>query len=115
MQILTQLWSIQKWLRSQKTFQFYSSSILIVYDARRLHQLIDSQKRSSGSFCDKKSLNKSWPTSPTTPDDKKMNFNAKFENNGGNCGNGVGSGTFFYKKLQRNHSTNNDYEKVSVF
>jgi 1D-myo-inositol-tetrakisphosphate 5-kinase/inositol-polyphosphate multikinase len=78
-----------------------------VYDARRLHQIIDGEKRSSGVNCDKGS-NKSWPASPTTPDFKK---NVKWENSNGNCGSGAAPGAFFYKKLQRTHSASNDYEK----
>lgn len=94
-------------MRAQKTFQFYSSSILIVYDARRLRQIVESQKRDK---------NKSWPSSPTSPDDKKGVI-IKGQSNGYGSESSYGSGgsspnKHHYKKLQRCHSNDNNYEKV---
>lgn len=42
--ILVQLWAIQKWMRVQKKFKFYSSSILIAYDCRKLKQFMEQKK-----------------------------------------------------------------------
>ncbi|EFA08152.1 inositol polyphosphate multikinase [Tribolium castaneum] len=38
-QFLASLWRIQMWARKQRTYHFYSSSLLLVYDARRLREL----------------------------------------------------------------------------
>ncbi|XP_045478524.1 inositol polyphosphate multikinase [Harmonia axyridis] len=40
MQILAPLWRIQKWARTQRRFQLYSSSILIAYDSKRLKECL---------------------------------------------------------------------------
>ena len=124
--ILTNLWAIQKWMKSQTVFQFFSSSILIVYDARKLRKIIETQKRQSAS------LNNS------------MNM-LEISNGGGNSptgnspggsfgdlsvasGNKRNSGSFgetlkelaksppkaVYKKIQRSHSSTNNYETVRV-
>ncbi|XP_056634145.1 inositol polyphosphate multikinase [Diorhabda carinulata] len=37
-QFLASLWQIQYWARNQRQFRLYSSSILLVYDARRLRE-----------------------------------------------------------------------------
>lgn len=39
-QILASLWRIQQWARKQNKYRFYSSSILFVYDARRLKKCL---------------------------------------------------------------------------
>lgn len=49
MQILINLWPIQKWMRSQKSYQFISSSILIIYDARCLRQMLDVQNQNQNN------------------------------------------------------------------
>lgn len=45
-QFLSGLWSIQKWARTQKSLRLYSSSILFVYDARKLRNLIQMANKS---------------------------------------------------------------------
>ena len=40
LQFLAKLWQILRWCRSQRKFRFYSSSLLLVYDARRLRQCL---------------------------------------------------------------------------
>lgn len=117
MQILTNLWAIQKWMRAQKVFQFYSSSVLIIYDARKLRQLLELQKRQQNSL-----------------DGSNGNCN---NNQGDSCGdtklksnrNSGGSKDFLdsslqaekeqpkivYKKIQRSHSSMNNYEQVKIY
>ncbi|GJQ72284.1 Ipk2 [Trypoxylus dichotomus] len=43
MQLLTSLWRIQNWARKQRQLRLYSSSLLLVYDARRLRQTLKQQ------------------------------------------------------------------------
>lgn len=50
MQILSSLWSIQKWARNQKSIRLYSSSLLIAYDARRLRNTLQISKKNSNRF-----------------------------------------------------------------
>lgn len=40
LQFLASLWRILRWCRTQRKFRFYSSSLLLVYDARRLRQCL---------------------------------------------------------------------------
>ncbi|XP_069682869.1 inositol polyphosphate multikinase isoform X1 [Periplaneta americana] len=40
LQFLAVLWRILRWCRTQRKFRFYSSSLLLVYDARRLRQCL---------------------------------------------------------------------------
>ncbi|KRT80795.1 hypothetical protein AMK59_5138 [Oryctes borbonicus] len=44
MQLLTSLWRIQNWARKQRQLRLYSSSLLLVYDARRLRQNQNKQQ-----------------------------------------------------------------------
>lgn len=99
--ILTTLWAIQKWMQTQKTFQFYSSSILIVYDARKLRQVLDSQKRLSSS----NSLEVKGPSQSPSSEDLSSGES-----------DGLKSAPMaVYKKLQRSHSSNNNYDQVSCY
>lgn len=50
--ILNELWSIQKWCKTQTSIHLYSSSILIIYDAKRLKQfLIQNNNRKNIKNC----------------------------------------------------------------
>lgn len=116
MQILTNLWAIQKWIRTQKVYQFYSSSILIIYDARKLRQILEAK----------------GPT-PTTPDDCSRSespinsIQNQLKPNRGSSNSLRGSGESLnaldasgsptvtktvYRKIQRSHSSMNNYEQV---
>ncbi|KAI4457010.1 inositol polyphosphate kinase [Holotrichia oblita] len=44
MQLLTSLWRIQNWARKQRQLRLYSSSLLLVYDARRLRHTLNNQQ-----------------------------------------------------------------------
>lgn len=92
MQILTNLWAIQKWMRSQKSFQFYSSSILIIYDARRLRQMIDLQNQKRG---DNFLNGDASPTGELYPPQDLPSTTS-----------------LSYRKIQRSHSAINNYEQV---
>lgn len=48
-QILSGLWRIQKWARSQRTLRLYSSSVLIAYDARLLRNQLDVQRKANAT------------------------------------------------------------------
>lgn len=115
MQILTSLWAIQKWMRSQKSFQFYSSSILIIYDARRLRQMIDLQNQKRCNTSD------SFLNSDANPGSLTGElFPPQLNRNSGSFGNltqDVASSTpsptsLCYRKIQRSHSSINNYEQV---
>lgn len=120
MQILTNLWAIQKFMRTQKVFQFYSSSILIVYDARKLRQVLELQKRHQSSS-DGANLNKNnnllSPVLSPTLSDYSMEFDFNLARNGKNLTradshvDNVPPKTI-YKKIQRSHSSMNNYEQV---
>ncbi|KAL7052624.1 hypothetical protein ACKWTF_004943 [Chironomus riparius] len=115
MQILTNLWAIQKWIRTQKVYQFYSSSILIIYDARKLRQILEAKVRT-----------------PTTPDGEtrsesplnslqnQLKPNRSSSNSLRGSGESLnaleasGSPTVpktVYRKIQRSHSSMNNYEQ----
>lgn len=50
LKLLTTLWSIQTWARNQSSLRLYSSSLLLVYDAKRLkNQLFCNRSSSSNS------------------------------------------------------------------
>lgn len=113
MQFLSDLWTIQKWARTQTTFRLYSSSVLLVYDARRLKPVLQYQSRSLSSSSSKLSSNNAVtctagvesgcvnpavsPTSPTSPslDNAEKDVEPLQR----------------YYKIQRSHSTMNNYEE----
>lgn len=113
MQILTNLWAIQKWMRSQTIFQFYSSSILIIYDARRLRQMIDLQNQKRDNYLNSDSspgslngelfppqLNRNSGTFGTLTQDAAWSPSTPI--------------SLSYRKIQRSHSSINNYEQVFV-
>lgn len=108
--ILTSLWAIQKWMQTQKTFQFYSSSILIVYDARKLRQVLELQKRQSSSQNSIDSLG--GKVSPGVGDLSPLGFGKK--NDSGDTLNDASKSPpkSVYKQIQRSHSSNNNYDQV---
>ncbi|EDS28098.1 inositol polyphosphate multikinase [Culex quinquefasciatus] len=66
MQFLSDLWNIQKWARTQTTYRLYSSSVLLVYDARRLKPVLQYQTKSLNSSSAKLN-NSSGNLSGTSP------------------------------------------------
>lgn len=136
MKFLSTLWSIQAWARSQTSMRFYSSSLLLAYDAKRLKsQIICNQNYSNSSAVSSRSSSvdsssKLTPTSSSGSEWQPSNSNATNETiNANGCFNSNrnmlneshngASYTFdntdsiqLYKKLQRTHSTQNNYEEV---
>ncbi|XP_055631982.1 inositol polyphosphate multikinase isoform X2 [Toxorhynchites rutilus septentrionalis] len=115
-QLLSDLWPIQKWARTQTTFRLYSSSVLLVYDARRLKPVLQYQAKSLSSSSSKLagsgSASASSPTgtiasgasspvagsgSPVTPTPTG--------------GDGTVEPLQHYYKIQRSHSAINNYEE----
>lgn len=113
MQILTNLWAIQKWMRSQTIFQFYSSSILIVYDARRLRQMIDlqNQKRDNYLNGDSSPGSLNGELFPPQPNRNSGTFGTLTQDVACSPSSPI---SLSYCKIQRSHSSTNNYEQVFV-
>lgn len=123
---LSTLWSIQTWARTQTSLRLYSSSLLLTYDAKRLKSQIfcnrnyrnNSTMSSRSSSVD--STSKLTPTSSSGNDWQPSNStNETINANNGCCNdtdNSFGNvdSIQLYKKLQRNHSTQNNYEEVRI-
>lgn len=107
-QILTSLWAIQKFMQTQKAFKFYSSSILIVYDARKLRQIMELQKRQNSS---QNSLDVG--NGKLSPDSNSPRINRRngpdFEADASKS-----PPKSVYKKIQRSHSSTNNYDQVNT-
>lgn len=116
--ILTSLWAIQKFMRTQTTFQLFSSSVLIVYDARRLQQVLEAQKRSTKLLdpCNGNISPKSESLQGSKGDLRAStgsNRNSgSFDGSKESLNDGSKSPKNVYKKLQRSHSSTNNYEQV---
>lgn len=67
---LTHLQNIQKWAHQQRNFKLYSSSVLLVYDAKKLKEFV----------CTKEKLMKQFDSSTTTLDDFISPQANRFEN-----------------------------------
>lgn len=93
-QFLSGLWNIQKFARNQTNYKFYSSSILLAYDARCLRNSLQSINKAN-------SLNGS-PTTPLSGDTNgKFQWTVKPTET-----------HQVYKKVQRSHSSKNNYDEV---
>uniref|UniRef100_A0A182P1F1 Kinase n=1 Tax=Anopheles epiroticus TaxID=199890 RepID=A0A182P1F1_9DIPT len=106
-QFLTDLWNIQKWARTQTSFRLYASSVLLVYDARRLKPvLLHGGKKSP------RTPNTLTPTSTggggssgaTTPVTPVFCTNSINEL-------GDVEPLQHYFQIQRSHSTNHNYDQ----
>lgn len=86
--ILVKLWAIQKWMKVQKKFKFYSSSILIVYDCRVLKQFLEQKKL--------------FPQESTDPLEKASEAALTCNQ----------QPIHIYRQIQKSHSLSNDYNKV---
>ncbi|XP_065091866.1 inositol polyphosphate multikinase-like isoform X1 [Ochlerotatus camptorhynchus] len=108
MQFLSDLWIIQKWARTQTTFRLYSSSVLLVYDARRLKPVLQYQSKSLSSSISKlTSCNTS--TSPTGT--ASSSVIGPSSSPGTPTGGGDIEPLQHYFKIQRSHSAFNNYEE----
>lgn len=132
MKFLSSLWTIQTWARSQTSLRLYSSSLLLVYDARYLkNQLLFSRSSNDsltaspngslspvsmdgtngGKLVSNSYLN--WPTQHINSNG--MNGIVGHTSSDGHSGNNIGTGETIqlYKQLQRSHSTHNNYDEVN--
>lgn len=114
MQILTNLWAIQKWMRSQKIFQFYSSSILIIYDARRLRQMIDLQNQKRDGYLNGDSSPGSLNGELFPPELNRNSGTFGTLTQDVACSSSSPPTSLSYRKIQRSHSSINNYEQVFV-
>ncbi|XP_052873107.1 inositol polyphosphate multikinase-like [Anopheles cruzii] len=112
-QLLTDLWNIQKWARTQTAYRLYASSVLLVYDARRLKPVL--QKRSPRTPTTPAGLLSTGGTAVSTPTGRQSGSNTP-----------ISTPTFctttvnemgdveplqHYFKIQRSHSSNHDYDE----
>lgn len=133
MKLLSSLWAVQTWARSQTSLRLYSSSLLMIYDARRLKNSLFYSRNSSnsstaspnGSMSPASADGKMTPTSMFQWPQTNQLVNGHLDGivggnliNGNGSSGGVGCGVAggeaiqLYKKLQRNHSTQNNYDEV---
>lgn len=130
MKFLSSLWAIQTWARTQTSLRLYSSSLLLVYDARRLKNSIFFSRNSSnsstaspnGSMSPSSVDGKSTPTSMFQWPQPNQITNGHSDgivcNNVANNVSGAninGETIQLYKKLQRSHSAQNNYDEVTSF
>ncbi|EDS45511.1 inositol polyphosphate multikinase [Culex quinquefasciatus] len=112
MQFLSDLWNIQKWARTQTTYRLYSSSVLLVYDARRLKPVLQYQTKSLNSSSAK--LNNSSGnlsgTSPAHSSGSSSRPSSPTQVVPVGTDSGVEPLQHYYK-IQRSHSTMNNYEE----
>lgn len=111
MQFLSDLWNIQKWARTQTTYRLYSSSVLLVYDARRLKPVLQYQSKSLNSSSSKLNNISSNPTG-TSPVQSSGSSGPSTPTQIVPAG--IDSGVEplqHYYKIQRSHSTINNYEE----
>lgn len=112
MQFLSDLWTIQKWARTQTTFRLYSSSVLLVYDARRLKPVLQHQSKSlSSSSSMLTSCNISAGPTPGTSSATSSPVSAPSSSPGTPTGSKDIEPLQHYFKIQRSHSAFNNYEE----
>ena len=128
MQILSELWNIQNFARAQKYFKFYSSSILVAYDARCLRNCIEANKKGNSNNRFEHSIQKIYRRNRLIktifPCFCSLNFNSDGSQASTNSSPQNGKLTGFvwpikptetipvYKQLQRSHSAQNNYDEV---
>ncbi|XP_053670734.1 inositol polyphosphate multikinase-like [Anopheles nili] len=95
---LTDLWNIQNWARSQTTFRLYASSVLLVYDARRLKPVLQHAGRKLPTTPVSPATGSNTPTTPT--------FSTTTINELGDV-----EPLQHYFQIQRSHSSNHNYEE----
>ncbi|XP_062558675.1 inositol polyphosphate multikinase [Armigeres subalbatus] len=112
MQFLSDLWTIQKWARTQTTFRLYASSVLLVYDARRLKPVLQYQSKSLSSSSSKlTSCNTSTcPTGTDTSSTGSSPLGGPSSTPETPTGGEI-EPLQHYFKIQRSHSAFNNYEE----
>lgn len=101
MQLLTGLWKVHQWARTNKALRIYSSSLLLAYDARRLRNVIQSSRKNSSSS----SLNGSPIFLQKTPTSADRTGIFTWPNQPTDNVQQV------YRKVQRCHSAKNNYDE----
>ncbi|XP_052899685.1 inositol polyphosphate multikinase-like [Anopheles moucheti] len=102
-QFLTDLWNIQKWARTQTFYRLYASSVLLVYDARRLKPVLLH-------------AGKKTPRTPNTPAPVGASGGGSTPNTPTVCTTSVNEvgdvePLQHYFQIQRGHSINHNYEE----
>lgn len=111
MQFLSDLWNIQKWARTQTTYRLYSSSVLLVYDARRLKPVLQYQSKSLNSSSSKLNSSGNRSASPA-PSSGSSSGGPSTPTHVVPAGTDSGVEPLqHYYKIQRSHSTMNNYEE----
>lgn len=117
MQFLSDLWTIQKWARTQTTFRLYSSSVLLVYDARRLKPVLQYQSKSLSSSSSKLTASCNTGSGPLTGTGTSSTSSSPIGGPSSSPGTPTTGGDIeplqHYFKIQRSHSAFNNYEEVS--
>lgn len=115
MQFLSDLWTIQKWARTQTTFRLFSSSVLLVYDARRLKPVLQYQSKSLSSSSSSKLTSCNTSSGPTTGTGTSSSASSPLGGSSSSPGTPNGGGEIeplqHYFKIQRSHSAFNNYEE----
>lgn len=118
MQFLSGLWAIQSWARSQTSLRIYSSSVLLVYDARRLREVLsEANKRRSPHTMMNGNTTPTGTGNGFTLNRSVSSASSSSHSSMGSLSPGAGSGgggepIQSFKKIQRNHSVNNNYDQV---
>ncbi|XP_029717201.2 inositol polyphosphate multikinase isoform X2 [Aedes albopictus] len=115
MQFLSDLWTIQKWARTQTTFRLYSSSVLLVYDARRLKPVLQYQSKSLSSSSSKLTASCNTGSGPLTGTGTSSTSSSPIGGPSSSPGTPTTGGDIeplqHYFKIQRSHSAFNNYEE----
>lgn len=121
-QILSHLWAIQNWARAQTQLRIYSSSVLLVYDARRLREVLEAHKKSRSQSPQQQQQLNGNNNMNTTLGNNNNGFtlnrsvssasSSSHSSMGSLSPGGGGEPIQSFKKIQRNHSVNNNYDQV---
>ncbi|XP_050080633.1 inositol polyphosphate multikinase-like [Anopheles maculipalpis] len=103
-QFLTDLWNIQKWARAQTSYRLYASSVLLVYDARRLKPVLQHAGK------------RGTPRTPNTPSPMGTGSGNSTPGTPVFCTTSINEmgdvePLQHYFKIQRSHSTNHNYDE----
>lgn len=118
---LSTLRTIQTWARTQTTIRIFSSSLLLAYDAKEFKNHLDgNQNNSNSSTVSSRSSSVDSTSNKHTPTasmgEPMANANGDTRYDGCNGSNHLFNNTDsieLCKKLNRSHSTQNNYENVS--
>lgn len=101
MQFLSGLWKVQKWARTQKLVKLYSSSLLLVYDARRLRNSLQCSKK-NGALISPGNSNLSLQEQGVNGTGTPFQFPVERK---------ISEPVQCYQRVQRSHSSQNNFDK----